>query len=376
MGRTNDAKARPWRLYRFKDMDILTQTTLIDALPDPVILLDGDRKIVAANPAGRRLLGGQIVGQDLLRVLRHPEALSAVNAVLAGDVAQSATISLPAPMRRDFEVHVSALSEGAVAAILVLRDVTSLRGAEQMRADFVANVSHELRSPLSSLVGFIETLQGAARDDAKARDRFLSIMDQEAQRMTRLIDDLLSLSGVEANEHILPNEAIDLTALLERVASTLSGRALDRGMQIEFSPAEDLPRITGDPDQLTEVFHNLVENAIKYGRAGTPVRLSVDRTERVPDIGGLGVVVTVRDEGDGISPEHLPRLTERFYRADKGRSRGMGGTGLGLAIVKHIVNRHRGRLVIDSTRGVGSEFKVLLPLRGDTGDASDSGGDA
>jgi two-component system, OmpR family, phosphate regulon sensor histidine kinase PhoR len=346
-----------WRIYCFKDTDIQTQTSLIDALPDPVILLDDDRKIVAANPAGRRLLGGQVIGQDLLRVLRHPEALSAVNAVLADDVvARSTTISLPAPMRRDFEVHVSALRDSEVAAVLVLRDITSLRGAEQMRADFVANVSHELRSPLSSLVGFIETLQGAARHDEKARDRFLSIMDQEAQRMTRLIDDLLSLSGVEANEHILPNEAIDLTALLERVASTLSGRAQDKGMRIEFSPAEDLPGITGDTDQLTEVFHNLVENAIKYGRAGTPVRLSVDRTERVPDIGGLGVAVSVRDESDGIAPEHLPRLTERFYRADKGRSRGMGGTGLGLAIVKHIVNRHRGRLIIDSTRGVGSEF--------------------
>ena len=208
-------------------MDSETHTALIDAIPDPVLLLDGDRRVVVVNAAARDLLGPRIEDQDLSHVLRHPDVLEAASTALAGKPAPTISITFPVPVRRDFEVHIAALArdEKTTDVILVMRDVTVLRGAEQMRADFVANVSHELRSPLSSLVGFIETLQGTARDDEAARERFLGIMKQEAQRMTRLIDDLLSLSKVEANEHIPPADAIDMTALLQRVAGTLSARA-------------------------------------------------------------------------------------------------------------------------------------------------------
>ena len=339
------------------------QLNLIDAIPDPVLLLATNRRIVAANAAARDLLGQQIEDRNLSHVLRHPAALAAANSVLGGEPAPMVAITLPVPVRQDYEVHVSPLpnNQGAAAALMVLRDVTMLRGAEQMRSDFVANVSHELRSPLSSLIAIIETLQRSARDDKKARAKFLGIMEDESQRMTRIIDDLLSLSKVEANEHIPPDDPVDMDGLLQRVVGTLTTRAQDGGTTLNLSVEDDLPQVFGNADQLTAVFHNLVDNAIKYGRENTAVDVSAEAVERIPDVGRRGVLVVVRDQGEGIAAEHLPRLTERFYRVDKGRSRSMGGTGLGLAIAKHIVNRHRGRLVVDSTIGIGSSFKVFLP---------------
>jgi two-component system phosphate regulon sensor histidine kinase PhoR len=346
---------------------------LLDRLPDPVILINRAREITAVNRMAREIVGVGEVGRDLALTMRHPRVLAAVEAVLTGETTVIEEMTLAAPTPRTFTLHAARL-EGATAhsqaaAVLVLRDETRAKRAEQTRADFVANASHELRSPLSALIGFIETLLGPASDDAQARERFLGLMRAEAMRMARLVDDLMSLSRVEINEHVPPKDTVAIGTTLQSVADTLSVRAEDKGMTIALDVEANLPRVLGDSDQLTQVFHNLVDNAVKYARPGTTVRLVAKRTERGTG-GGLGVSVAVIDAGEGIAAIHLPRLTERFYRADAGRSRRLGGTGLGLAIVKHIVNRHRGTLTVESKRGVGSTFTVVLPAAPDPGATS------
>jgi two-component system phosphate regulon sensor histidine kinase PhoR len=239
-----------------------------------------------------------------------------------------------------------------------------LKRAEQMRADFIANASHELRTPLATLIGFIETLRGPARDDAEARERFLAIMHGQASRMARLVEDLMSLSRIELNEHMMPGDRVALSPLLRQIAETLELRAAERDMRIRLAVPPDLPDVLGDRDELAQVFQNLIDNAIKYGRAGTDimVRAAAGSPPARESDGtqNAAVSVAVRDQGEGIAREHLPRLTERFYRVDTARSREMGGTGLGLAIVKHILNHHRGFLEVESTPGVGSVFTVFL----------------
>jgi two-component system phosphate regulon sensor histidine kinase PhoR len=337
--------------------------TVFDALPDPVILVGKGREVQAANLSARELLDPKMVGADLAMSLRHPEVLSCVDAVLNGQPVKRSQISLPVPVRRSFEVNAIGLpgtTEGAPRAVLVLHDMTIATHAQQMRADFIANASHELRSPLAALVGFIETLKGPARDDPAARDHFLDIMQREAERMSRLIGDLLSLSRVEVNEHVQPRDPVDLGIVLETVGEVLSGQARARNMEIRVTVPDGLPPVAGDADQLSQVFQNLVDNAVKYGREGSVVEIEVTEVERIPESGVRGVAVAVRDQGEGIPAEHIPRLTERFYRIDKARSRSVGGTGLGLAIVKHIVNRHRGRIKVESEVGRGSVFTVYL----------------
>lgn len=345
-------------------METTATYAILHILPDPVLLIDAEKQILAANIAAKNLLGDQIEGRALTLALRHPDILDAVDEVLNGAEQRQLRISLLDSVRRSFDIQIASLTgttQYEADAVLIMHDMTAEHNAEQMRADFVANVSHELRSPLSSLVGFIETLRGAARDDESARDRFLEIMDSESKRMARLIDDLLSLSRVEANEHILPEGNVEIRPLLAKIIDTLTARASVRKITIKLPENRAHFFATGNRDELTEVFHNLIDNAVKYCPENTRVRINVEEVDRIPDLGGAGIVVIVSDEGEGIPPEHLPRLTERFYRVDKGRSRTMGGTGLGLAIVKHIVNRHRGRLIVNSTIGKGSEFKVFLP---------------
>jgi two-component system phosphate regulon sensor histidine kinase PhoR len=241
---------------------------------------------------------------------------------------------------------------------MTFHDLTPLRRVEEMRADFVANASHELRTPLAALSGFIETLQGSAREDTSARERFLAIMQEQARRMARLIDDLLSLSRIELNAHRRPDTPVDLVPIVRQVVDGLETLARARGVvvHIEAAPALIVP---GDRDELVRVFENLVENALKYGAVGKRVDISV--MPAVSPEGEPEARVGVRDYGPGIAPEHLPRLTERFYRVDVTESRAQGGTGLGLALVKHILNRHRGRLSIESTAGAGATFAVNLP---------------
>ncbi len=337
---------------------------LLERFPDPVVVVDSGRSVVAANEAARAILPTNYFGRDLSMSLRHPDVLAAVDEAFATGIDGQREITLPGPVPRTFDLRVLVSRKESATpaeAVMVFRDVTSAKRFDQMRADFVANVSHELRSPLSAMIGFIETLRGPARDDPEARARFLAIMNDEAQRMGYLIEDLLSLSRVEVNEHIAPTNIADIAAILAGLKEVLSPRAADRGMVIELNAAGDSLPVVGDPDQLHQVFRNLVENAISYGSDNTAIRLTARRVDRMPRVGGAGVAVSVQDEGEGIPDDEIPRLTERFYRIDKGRSRSMGGTGLGLAIVKHIVSRHRGTLSVDSVVGQGSTFTVTIP---------------
>ena len=334
---------------------------ILDELPDPIVVVDRNRMIVTINRAARESFQVAATGRNLAQAIRHPAILGAVDDVLAGRPGRSVELSLAAPVRRDFILQVAALPHPA-GALLAFHDVTEVRKWERMRADFVANVSHELRSPLASLVGLLETLTGPARDDTEARGRFLGMMHEEARRMARLVDDLLSLSRVEIHEHVQPRDAIDLTQVVGGVVELLARRAAERDMRIEVVMPASLAAVAGDRDELVQVFQNLIDNAIKYGRIGSEIRIEARAVDRIPGRDKPGLSVAVIDQGEGIPEDDLPRLTERFYRVDKARSRALGGTGLGLAIVKHIVNRHRGRFAIDSVLGRGSTFTVQLPL--------------
>jgi two-component system, OmpR family, phosphate regulon sensor histidine kinase PhoR len=346
---------------------LLAAEAVIAAVPDPLILLDERRQIVRANAQATAFVGAISAPRDLSVALRNPAVLAAADAVLRGKPAEVVDFGLTVPIERQLRARIARTARrslnGAVA-VLTLHDITELKRAEQMRADFIANASHELRTPLATLLGFIETLRGPARDDAEARERFLAIMQDQASRMTRLVEDLLSLSRIELNEHLMPKERVALGPLLRRVTDALELRAGERRMRIVLALPPDLPAVLGDRDEIAEVFQNLVVNAIKYGRAGTEITIDANAAVRPTfddDAGSVQFVsVAVRDRGEGISREHLPRLTERFYRVDTARSREMGGTGLGLAIVKHILNHHRGFLDVDSTPGLGSVFTVFL----------------
>ena len=344
--------------------------SLFDGLPDPMVLLDPDRRVVRHNRAALRAFGRDLTGRDLAAVLRAPSVLEAADAVLAGEPGCEAEFQLPVPVERSFIARVERLdadSADGSTAILALHDITQVRRIEQMRADFVANASHELRTPLSTLLGFIETLRGPARDDAEARERFLVIMQEQATRMARLVGDLLSLSRIELNEHSPPSEPVALANIVERAVAAMQPLAEAKRMALvaEIDPRASV--VIGQADELTQLLQNLLDNALKYGREGTPVGVALRLADKLPPAAaqlkaGRAIAVAVSDQGEGIAREHLPRLTERFYRVDTARSRKLGGTGLGLAIVKHIVNRHRGTLVVDSTPGKGSTFTVYLPL--------------
>lgn len=332
-------------------------------LPEPVLVLDADRTIISANKAALDLLGKSIEGADLALALRQPAALAVAGTAMEGEQPNPAELTIAIGAPRTFEVRAAPIPGGGDArAVVTLHDMTGERRAEGMRADFVANVSHELRSPLASLLGFIETLQGPAKDDVEAQEKFLGIMQSEAERMARLIDDLLSLSRVEADEHIQPRNAISITPLLKRAIDVVRPGAEERNMTLRLNAADGLPDVAGDDDQLMQVFQNLLVNAVKYGRPKTDIFIDAKRVERVPGTTRTGVAISITDQGEGIPARDLSRLTERFYRVDKARSRALGGTGLGLAIVKHIVGRHRGKLAISSEVGVGSTFSVTLPV--------------
>lgn len=357
LNRAFDRLVRVWREQAERlAAEASEQPRIMDIMPDPVLLIDGDRRVTRANRSTRDLTGIDLAGYDLASGLRNPELLEAVDAVLAGDPGRSVEISFPVPVERYFAVRVEPLGvDSPDAAVAVFHDLTALEQTEKIRTDFVANVSHELKTPLASLLGYIETLQGSAREDAKARMQFLAIMDDQARRMARLVDDLLSLSRIEMDEHARPTESVSVGALLAEVTNLLERQAGERKVTITVESAEALPLLIADRDQLAEVFENLIGNAVRYGREGGEVRIAA-----TPEPAGH-ITVLVEDDGEGIAAEHIPRLTERFYRVDAARSRERGGTGLGLAIVKHIINRHRGRLVIESEIARGSRFSVILP---------------
>jgi two-component system phosphate regulon sensor histidine kinase PhoR len=333
---------------------------VLDALPDPVIVLDGERRVTRANRAARELLGGVAVGRELTQLLRQPELHEAIAAVEAGAVEAGAEIRQSAPIERNFACRISKSAiEGAGEVVLVLRDITEIKRTSEMRSDFVANASHEIRTPLATIAGCVETLLGPARDDAEAQQRFLVIMRQQAERMTQLVEDLLSLSRIEIDEHQAPRGRVQVAELARQVLDELAPTAAAAGVSLVLRLEGAPPPVRGEHEELEQVLYNLVDNAIKYGAAGGRVEVSarLEAEAGAPE----RVAIAVRDWGPGIAAEHRPRLTERFYRVDKARSRALGGTGLGLAIVKHIVNRHRGQLTVDSELGAGSTFTVHLP---------------
>lgn len=332
----------------------------LERAPDPLLVVDFDQVIRSANAAARDVLESQQpTGRGLATVLRQPGLLDAVDLLLGGaEVSPTVEFEIGGQVRRQFRAHLFRIegeAGGQGTILIAMQELTELKRAERMRADFVANASHELRTPLATLVGFIETLRGPARDDAAARERFLGIMHDQSERMTRLIRDLLSLSRIELNEHTRPAGRVDLREVAESVAGMLEPLARAKNMPMVVEGPKSGAVVMGDQDELVQVAQNLIDNAIKYGDIATPVTIRIQ-----PE--GANVTLAVTNQGEGIPREHLPRLTERFYRVDSARSRALGGTGLGLAIVKHIVNRHRGALSIESGEKQGATFKIALPI--------------
>lgn len=349
--------------------------SLIGGLPSAAIVLDADGGVIAFNEAARALAPALRQGEPALISLRMPELVDAVRRASKSREPQRVEFFERVPLDRWFEAFVMPVRLAGVAdwradiLLMTFNDLSPLRRVEEMRADFVANASHELRTPLAALLGFIETLQGPAKNDSVAREKFLAIMQGQATRMARLIDDLLSLSRIELNAHLQPNLAVDLAPIVRQVADGLQTLARDRDVALKLDTPQSPLVVLGDRDELIRALENLVENALKYGEAGKRVDITLSRAQT--RAGTPEARIAVRDYGPGIAPEHLPRLTERFYRVDVADSRAQGGTGLGLALVKHVLNRHGGRLSIESTLGQGATFIMHLPLR--TGNSATTG---
>ena len=343
------------------EAELASANAVWDLHPEPMLVIDRSGAVARLNPAARRLFG-DCAGRRLAQALDSRPAGQAVERALAGGAGMVVDFTFR-PVGSGFDRHLRARIErlpgyGGVdpSALVAITDLTEVKRAEQLRADFVANASHELRTPLAILLGFIETLTGAAADDPEAQQRFLPIMQQQAGRMARLVDDLLSLSRIELTEHAVPTDRVDLAEIVGPVARALTLRAAEHRMRIELEVTEGLPPVLGEADELAQLFQNLIDNAIKYARPDTAITVSVGLSSKIAG----GVAVRVRDRGEGIAKRHLSRLTERFYRVDRDRSRAVSGTGLGLAIVKHVVNRHQGVLDIESKVGKGSVFSVHL----------------
>ncbi|MFN3523825.1 MAG: ATP-binding protein [Phenylobacterium sp.] len=379
---------------------------MIEALPDPVLVISAHepddligRRFVFVNSAARDLLKIQKDVGLLVTVVRDPDVLEVVDEALFGGMIGETAYETGGTQDRVFRALARPLgpaADGARLAMLVFRDETETRRVERTRADFLANASHELRTPLASLAGFIETLRGHAREDVGARDRFLGIMQVQAERMAQLIDDLMSLSRIELNEHVAPAGAVDLTGAVMDVVDAVGPMARRRGVAIDMHlPPRGEAVVVGDRDQILQVVQNLVDNALKYSPDEGAVVVAVELDQTVdaataprrsssarlslltPDHAqGRYAVLRVTDSGVGIAREHLPRLTERFYRVEGQKSGERMGTGLGLAIVKHIVNRHRGGLAVESVEGEGTTFTAYFPRPANSGaEGSPSTGD-
>jgi two-component system phosphate regulon sensor histidine kinase PhoR len=363
------ARVAPTAGHALAGAQTLLIEQLIGGLPGAAIVLDREGRVIAFNEAATGIAPALRRGEPALIALRMPDLVDAIRRAAKRREPQRVEFFERVPLDRWFEAFVTPVrlatgGEGAVDILLMtFNDLTPLRRVEEMRADFIANASHELRTPLAALLGFIETLQGTAKDDTEARAKFLAIMQGQATRMARLIDDLLSLSRIELNVHLQPNTPVDLAPIVRQVVDGLQTLARDRGVEIKVAVPPDTLMVLGERDELIRALENLVENALKYGAAGKRVDITVTRGQT--RAGTPEARVVVRDYGPGIAPEHLPRLTERFYRVDVADSRAQGGTGLGLALVKHVLNRHGGRLTIESTLGAGAAFTMHLPLRTD-----------
>ena len=345
-------------------VNIMSSAQLVAAMPDPALLLDSSVTIQHHNTAAESLFGKSLDGRALEHVSRDPELITAVEDALLHGERRIARIAWRGDVERHLMATIAPLGaksgRAADQVLITIRDLSEQHRVLEMRSDFIANASHELRTPLASVRGFIETLQGPARYDETARDRFLTIMAAQAERMTRLIDDLLLLSRVEEKAYLAPTGKVDLDDVIADVVRTLLPIADERKISISPPRANRSTLVVGERDELFQVFQNLIENAVKYGRDGGTV--TVTRTQPAPPPGQPSrVTITITDDGPGIAPEHLPRLTERFYRVNADQSRKIGGTGLGLAIVKHVINRHKGELQIESQLGLGTTVRVTLP---------------
>ena len=325
-------------------------TELLEGLPEPAIVVLGQR-VLLSNSAARALLGETIDGTPVEAVISHPAALEALS---GRDQAEDVELTGLDGSRRYWLMRAAQLGDGTRLVRFV--DRSEARAAEQMRVDFVANASHELRTPLATLIGYAETLrEQAAEIDPATRDRFLAVVHEEARRMQRVVEDLISLSRIEAEKFTTPTDAVDLAPLIDEATDGVRRMADERRSDLVRNVERKLPSIAADRSQILQLLENLLTNALRYGEPGTPVTVSAA-------LEGSMVHLSVSDEGEGIAPEHVRRVTERFYRVDTSRSRSLGGTGLGLSIVKHIVERHHGRLSIDSTVGRGTTVHVLLPV--------------
>ena len=337
---------------------------LIEGLHEAAIVLDREGRVVAFNDDAVSIAPALRHGEPALISLRTPELVDAIRRAGKRREPQRVEFFERVPTDRWLEAFVTPVEPPGERAgdlvLLTFNDLTPLRRVEEMRADFIANASHELRTPLAALLGFIETLQGPARNDTTAREKFLGIMQAQATRMARLIDDLLSLSRIELNAHLQPSTPVELAPIVRQVVDGLMTLARDRGVDINVAAPSEHLVVLAERDELIRALENLVENALKYGAAGKRVDITLARGQT--RAGAPEARITVRDFGPGIAPEHLPRLTERFYRVDVSDSRAQGGTGLGLALVKHVLNRHGGRLSIESTLGAGAAFTMHLPL--------------
>jgi two-component system phosphate regulon sensor histidine kinase PhoR len=362
---------RIWEVKKQQLERIITEREiLVDTLPDVLIMINDERKIIRTNRAARAIFGQNLAGKLLDDVIENDALTDNIMSVVEDLRGREVEFRIEDPVLRDFLAVIERFpipSAGGMSVVITMNDITELKSVEQMRADFVANASHEIRTPLASIAGFIETLQGPARDDEQAREEFLRLMAEQADRMKQLINDLLSLSKIEMNAHSVPMDPVDMGLVIKRSSEMLRSQAKAKNVSFKLDIQEALPQVKGDMNELAQVMHNLMGNAIKYGASDSEVVVTARVTTELPRDQSMRnmvrvVRISVKDEGDGIAKEHLARLTERFYRIDSARTRTVGGTGLGLAIVKGILMRHRGVITIDSVVGKGSSFNVFLPL--------------
>lgn len=370
LGRLQDS----WENKRREMETVITEREiLVDTLPDILIMTNDDKMIVRTNRAARAIFGQNLAHRPLADVIPSEELMTALSIVIEDLRGQKTEFYLSEPVPRDFQAIIERFpipSEGGISVIITLTDITEQKRVQRMRADFVANASHEIRTPLASIIGFIETLRGPAKDDAIAREEFLKVMAEQAERMAKLVNDLLSLSKIEMNAQSAPMGKVDLVRLIRNEKQHFDWACKQKNVTIRLKLTDTLPPTRGEEQELAQVVRNLLGNAIKYTNPDTEVTVTAKLTSDMPQDQAFrqlarAIVFSVEDRGEGIPKEHIPRLTERFYRVDTARTRKVGGTGLGLAIVKHVLNRHHGVLVVDSEIGHGSVFSVYLPVHED-----------
>lgn len=370
----SDAFARLQRTWDKQKQEMETVITereiLVDTLPDILIMTNHDTVIVRTNRAARAIFGQNLAGRRLFEIIPSTKLKQAVAVVSEEYKGQQVEFYLNEPINRDFQAIIERFpipSEGGISLVITLNDITEQKRIQRMRADFVANASHEIRTPLASIIGFIETLRGPAKDDERARDEFLKVMGDQAERMSKLVGDLLSLSKIEMNAHNPPTGKVDMARLVRGEKQHFDWACKQKNVTMRLKVHDNLPLVLGDENELAQVVRNLLSNAIKYTNPDTEITVGARITSDLPEDPAMRnlsrvMLFSVKDRGEGIPKEHLPRLTERFYRVDSARTRKVGGTGLGLAIVKHVLNRHHGVLAVDSDVGKGSTFSVYLPL--------------